>query len=71
MILGESGDIHRFSTPPKLLAFASLDSSVYQSGDFNARHTDVQTWLQSLRYALMNAVHNVVKNNATFKAYYE
>ena len=24
-----------------------------------------------LRYALMNAVHNVVKNNATFKAYYD
>ena len=24
-----------------------------------------------LRYALINAAHNVVKNNATFKAYYE
>ncbi len=24
-----------------------------------------------LRYALMNASHNVVKNNATFKAYYD
>ncbi len=24
-----------------------------------------------LRYALMNAAHNVVKNNATFKAYYD
>lgn len=24
-----------------------------------------------LRYALMNATHNVVKNNATFKAYYD
>ncbi len=23
-----------------------------------------------LRYALMNAVHNVVKNNSTFKSYY-
>jgi transposase len=24
-----------------------------------------------LRYALMNVAHNVVKNNATFKAYYD
>ena len=24
-----------------------------------------------LRYALINAAHNVVKNNATFKSYYE
>lgn len=31
MILGEIGDIHRFSNSNKLLAFASLDPSVYQS----------------------------------------
>lgn len=24
-----------------------------------------------LRYVLMNAAHNVIKNNATFKAYYD
>lgn len=24
-----------------------------------------------LRYALLNAAHNVVRNNATFKAYYD
>lgn len=34
MILGEIGDIHRFSTPGKLLAFAGLDPTVYQSGNF-------------------------------------
>lgn len=32
IILGEIGDIHRFSTPAKLLAFSSLDPSIYQSG---------------------------------------
>ena len=26
---------------------------------------------RALRYALINAAHNVVKNNATFKAYYD
>ena len=52
MILGEIGDMHRFSNPNKLLAFAGLDPSV-------------------LRYALVNAAWNVVRNNATFKAYYD
>lgn len=71
MILGEIGDIHRFSTPGKLLAFAGLDPSVYQSGNFQAKRTRMsKRGSRILRYALMNAAHNVVKNNATFKAYY-
>ena len=37
MILGEIGDIHRFSTPGKLLAFAGLDPTVYQSGTFRLK----------------------------------
>ena len=37
MILGEIGDIHRFSSPNKLLAYAGLDPSVYQSGNFQAK----------------------------------
>lgn len=58
MILGEIGDIHRFSTPKKLLAFAYLDPSVYQSGNFNARRTRMsKRGSRVLRYALMNAAH--------------
>jgi transposase len=72
MILGEIGDIHRFSNPGKLLAFAGLDPSVYQSGNFQAKHTRMsKRGSRVLRYALINAAHNVVKNNATFKAYYD
>ena len=72
MILGEIGDIHRFSTPGKLLAFAGLDPSVYQSGNFQVKRTRMsKRGSRVLRYALMNAAHNVVKNNATFKAYYD
>ena len=71
MILGEIGDIHRFSKPHQLLAYAGLDPSVKQSGNFNASHTRMsKRGSKLLRYALMNAAHNVVKNNATFKAYY-
>jgi len=72
MILGEIGDIHRFSNPNKLLAYAGLDPSVYQSGNFQAKKTRMsKRGSKVLRYALVNAAHNVVKNNATFKAYYE
>ncbi len=72
MILGEIGDIHRFSNPNKLLAFAGLDPSVYQSGNFQAKRTRMsKRGSRVLRYALINAAHNVVKNNATFKAYYD
>lgn len=72
MILGEVGDIHRFPTPNKLLAFAGLDPTVYQSGNFQAKRTRMsKRGSKVLRYALMNAAHNVVKNNATFKTYYD
>ncbi len=72
MILGEIGDIHRFSSPNKLLVYAGLDPSVYQSGNFQAKKTRIsKRGSKVLRYALVNAAHNVVKNNATFKAYYE
>ena len=72
MILGEIGDIHRFSTPNKLLAFAGLDPVVYQSGNFKVSRTRMsKRGSRVLRYALINAAHNVVKNNKTFKAYYD
>lgn len=72
MILGEIGDIHRFSTPSQLLAFAGLDPTVYQSGNFEAKNTRMsKRGSRTLRYALVNAAHNVVKCNKTFKAYYD
>lgn len=72
MILGEIGDVHRFSNPSKLLAYAGLDPSVYQSGNFQASKTRMsKRGSKTLRYALINAAHNVVKNNATFKNFYD
>ena len=72
MILGEIGDIRRFPGHKQLLAFAGLDPSVYQSGTFQAKRTRMsKRGSKVLRYALMNAAHNVVKNNATLKAYYD
>ena len=72
MILGEVGDIHRFSKPHKLLAFAGLDPSVKQSGNFCANHTRMsKRGSRYLRYALIYAAHNVVKINDAFKQLYD
>lgn len=39
VILGEIGSIKRFDRPEQLVAFAGLDASVHQSGDFNSSRT--------------------------------
>jgi transposase len=71
MILGEIGDVHRFANPSKLLAFAGLDPTVRQSGKFKASRTRMsKRGSRILRYALIYSAHNVVKNNSTFKTYY-
>ena len=72
MILGEIGDIHRFPSYSKLLAFAGLDPVIRQSGKFNASHTRMSKRGSGvLRYALVYSAHNVVKNNGTFRKYYD
>lgn len=72
MILGEIGDVTRFSSSRKLLAFSGLDPAVYQSGNFAASNTRMsKRGSKCLRYALVNAAHNIVKNNKTFHTYYD
>ncbi len=72
MILGEIGNIQRFSDSSKLLAFAGLDPSVHESGQFKARRTRMsKRGSRMLRFALVNAAHNCVINNQTFKNYYD
>ena len=72
MIISEIGDINRFESPCKLLAYAGLDPSVIQSGNFTARSTRMsKRGSPTLRYALINAAFNVSLNNETFKKYYD
>lgn len=71
MILGEIGDISRFSNPSKLLAYAGLDPTVNQSGNFNAKSTKMsKRGSKLLRYALINAAWNVSLKNKTFEDYF-
>ena len=72
VIIGCIGDINRFEHSCQLLAFAGLDPSVIQSGNFNARNTRMsKRGSGMLRYSLIYSAHNVVKNNKTFRDYYE
>ena len=67
MILGEIGDIHRFSNPNKLLAFAGLDPSVYQSGNFQAKTTRMsKRGSRVLRYALVNAAYSFIRSRTIY-----
>jgi len=71
IILSLIGDVTRFPDASKLLAYAGLDPIVRQSGKFSAHNTRMSKRGSSLlRYALMNAAHNVVRNNKTFSDFY-
>jgi len=72
MILSEIGDIKRFSSPAKLLAFAGLEPSVYQSGKFNpASGKMVKRGSPFLRWALLQAATYAPAFSITFTAYYD
>ena len=72
VIIGCIGDINRFEHSCQLLAYAGLDPSVIQSGNFQARSTKMsKRGSGMLRYSLVYSAHNVVKNNKTFRDYYE
>lgn len=70
IILSEIGDINRFSNPAKLLAFAGMEPSTYQSGNFNASKTPmVKRGSTYLRWAIMQAVRLVAMRDQVFKEY--
>ena len=71
IIISEIGDIHRFSNPTKLLAYAGLDPSVRQSGKFNAKTTRIsKRGSKHLRYAIQRAASLIIWNNDMFYEYY-
>lgn len=70
MILAEIGDINRFGTPAKLLAFAGLDPSVNESGkSVNSTGSMVKRGSKYLRWAFGQAARCVSVNNPVFQAY--
>lgn len=70
IILAEIGDFKAFSSAEKILAFAGLEPSVYQSGQLSSTHAKmVKRGSKYLRYALFNAAKYVCHWDATFSAY--
>lgn len=70
VIESEIGDFHRFSSPDKILAFAGLSPSTYQSGKFTSQNATMEKrGSRYLRYALLLAAHLVGKYSKTFSSY--
>ena len=70
MIIAEIGDFSKFDSPDKILAFAGMSPSTYQSGQLDNCHARMEKrGSRYLRYALHNATAYVCLWDPTFKAY--
>ena len=70
MIIAEIGDFKRFSSPDKILAYAGLSPSTYQSGQLDGCYSHMEKrGSRYLRYALFNAAKYVCIWDNTFAAY--
>jgi transposase len=69
-IYGEIGDFSKFSSPEKILAFAGMEPSVYQSGEYNSCHGKmVKRGSKYLRRTLFLAAENAAHWDPSFAAY--
>lgn len=70
MILAEVGDFSNFDSPDKVLAYAGLSPSTYQSGQLKNCYPHMEKrGSRYLRYALFNAAKYVCIWDPTFAAY--
>ena len=71
-ILSEIGDINRFETEDKLVAYAGIDATVHQSGQFNGTEMHMsKRGSPYLRLALWQAASMALQHNDELKAYYD
>jgi transposase len=71
-ILGEIGDISKFSNPSKLVAYAGIDPSVSQSGEYQSKNNKMsKRGSPYLRKAIFNAALVASNCDPVFKAYYQ
>jgi transposase len=70
MILAETGDFSRFDSPDKVLAYAGLSPSTYQSGQLVNGYAHMEKrGSKYLRFAIFNATKYVCHWDPTFAAY--
>lgn len=71
-ILGEIGDIKRFSNPSKLVAYAGLDASVSQSGEYESTYNHMsKRGSPYLRRALFQSALRAEFCDPVFSDYYQ
>lgn len=72
VILGEIGDISRFSNASKLAAYAGIDASVSQSGEYQSSSSKMsKRGSPYLRKALFNAALIAAFHDPVFSAFYQ
>ena len=72
VIMGEIGDINRFERPNQLLAFAGLDASVHQSGDFTGTKNKLsKRGSPYLRRAIWQAAFIAAFHDPALSIYYQ
>ncbi|MGI6579628.1 MAG: IS110 family transposase [Saccharofermentanales bacterium] len=72
IILGEIGDINRFSNPKKLVAFAGIDPTAFQSGNFTGTNNRLsKKGSPYLRRAVWISAVVASRSDPVFKAFYE
>lgn len=72
VILGEIGSIDRFERPEQLVAYAGLDASVHQSGDFNSSNTRIsKRGSPYLRRAIWQAAFVASNHDPALSLYYQ
>ena len=70
MIIAEIGDFDNFSSPDKILAYAGLSPSTYQSGQKQNCYSHMEKrGSRYLRYALFNATRFVCRWDSAFGEY--
>ena len=70
MILAEVGNFHNFDSADKILAYAGLSPSTYQSGQLTSSYSHMEKrGSRYLRYAIFNATKYVCMWDPTFSAY--
>ena len=70
MILAEVGDFSNFESADKILAYAGLSPSTYQSGQLTNCYSHMEKrGSRYLRYAIFNAAKYVCQWDPTFAAY--
>lgn len=71
-ILAEIGDVSRFESEEKLVAYAGIDATVHQSGQFNAGKMHMsKRGSPYLRLALWQAASMAIRHNEELKEYYQ